>query len=160
MRILTCIAAVALLVQNPVFAQATGQAVTIVSKTQAVKEVVDAKGAKKRSLVDPTTVVPGQPLVFWLTYKNGGKVPATSFVINNPIPKSVDFTGFGEKSEWGVASVDGGKTFAPLATLKVMGADKKLRAATPKDVTNVRWIFAKPIAAGASGTVSFYGVVQ
>jgi uncharacterized repeat protein (TIGR01451 family) len=158
MRILTLLTALS--IPAMAVAQTAPQAVSLVSKTQAVKEVVDAKGTKKRSLVDPTTVLPGQPLVFWLTYKNNGKTPATSFVINNPIPKSVDFTAFGEKSDWGLASVDGGKTFAPLATLKVTGTDNKPRAALPSDVTNLRWVFSKPIAAGAGGTISFYGVVE
>jgi hypothetical protein len=134
--------------------------VSIVSKTQAVKETIDAKGVKRRILIDPTTVVPGQPIVIWLSYKNGSKLPVGNFVINNPIAKGLDFTGYGEKSDWGIASVDGGKTFAPLATLKVVGADKKTRLATPADVTHLRWAFAKPIAAGAGGTISFYAVVE
>jgi hypothetical protein len=134
--------------------------VSLVSKTQAVKETIDAKGVKKRVLIDPTTVVPGQPIVIWLSYKNSSKLPAANFIINNPIAKGLDFTGFGEKSDWGLASVDGGKTFAPLAALKVVGADKKTRLATPADVTHLRWAFAKPIAPGAGGTISFYAVVE
>jgi uncharacterized repeat protein (TIGR01451 family) len=151
-----------LILATPVAANAqTAQPnVTIVSRTQAVKEITDAKGAKKRTLVDVSTVLPGQPLVIWLTYKNTGKASATQFVINNPIPKSTDFTSFGENSGWGLVSVDGGKTFGALATAKVVGADKKTRPATTTDVTHLRWALAKPLAPGQSGTVSFYAVVE
>jgi hypothetical protein len=134
--------------------------VLLESKIQAVVETTDAKGAKKRVLVEPKKVLPGQPLVVWLTYKNNTKKPATNFTINNPIPANVDFTGFGASSEWGVVSIDGGKTFGKLATMKVTKADKTVRGAIPQDVTHVRWSFDKPIAPGAGGTVSFYGMVE
>lgn len=159
MRFQYVIPALLLAFPSALMAQAA-PTVSLASKTQAVKDVVDASGKKKRTLVDPTTVLPGQPLVIWLTYKNNGKQPATNFVINNPISKGLDFTGFGEKSDWGIVSVDGGKTFGPLATLKVMGPDKKPRAAIPADVTNLRWTFTKPIAAGTGGMISFYAVVE
>jgi uncharacterized repeat protein (TIGR01451 family) len=151
--------AAALSVASAATAQ-TAPTVSLVSKTQVVVTVTDAKGNKKRSLVDPKTVVPGQPIVIWLTYKNNGKAPATSFVINNPVPKGLDFTSFGDNSDWGMASADGGKSFGALASLKVTGVDKKSRPATPADVTHLRWTFAKPIAPGAGGTISFYAVVE
>jgi hypothetical protein len=103
-------------------------------------------------------VLPGEALVFMLEYKNGGAKPATGFEINNPIPSAVQFTGV--EQPWAVVSVDNGKTFGPIATLKVKAADGKLRAATFDDVTHVRWKFATPIPAGAAGRVSFYGIVK
>ena len=134
--------------------------VTVTSSIQAVKEVTDAKGVKTRTLVAPTTVIPATPIVVWINYKNAGATPVSNFVINNPVPNGVHFTGLGENSGWGVVSVDGGKSFGALATLKVTNADKSVRAAIPQDVTHVRWTFAKPIAANGSGTLSFYAVVK
>ncbi len=142
------------------FAQAAPSPVSIVSKVEAVTFVTDAKGVKKRVLVEPKVVTPGQPLVVWITYRNNGKAPATAFVINNKVPNNTDFTGFGEGSGWGAVSVDGGKTFGPLATMKIAGKDGKPRAASVKDATHLRWTFAKPIPAGTGGMLSFYGVVQ
>jgi hypothetical protein len=136
------------------------QQVSLVSKTQVVETITDANGNKKRILTEPKTVVPGQPIVIWLSYKNNGKTSAALFVINNPVPKGLDFTGFGENSGWGIASVDGGKTFGALASLTVPGPDKKVRPATLADVTHLRWAFAKSIAPAASGTLSFYAVVE
>jgi uncharacterized repeat protein (TIGR01451 family) len=161
MRISTLFLGAALAVSLPasVYAQAQ-QAVAISSKVQVVREVKDAKGIVKRILAEPTKVVPGDPLVFWITYKNNGARPATSFVVNNPLPKAVAFTALGENSGWGVVSIDGGQTFGPLATMKVTRQDKSSRPATPADVTNVRWLFAKPIPPGTGGTLSFYGVIK
>lgn len=136
------------------------QAVAITSNIQAVKEVTDAKGVKKRTLVDPTTVIPGTPLVVWINYRNSSAASVTGFVINNPVPSAIDFTALGENSEWGVVSVDGGKTFGALATLKVLGGDRKPRPAIPQDVTHVRWTFAKPIPGNSGGQLSFYAMVK
>ncbi len=160
MRIPYLVSAFTLAIPGALIAQTAAAPVSLVSKTQAVKETIDAKGVRKRILVDPTTVIPGQPIVIWLSYKNSSKQPVANFVINNPIAKGLDFTGFGDKSDWGMASVDGGKTFALLPTLKVIGADKKPRAAIAADVSNLRWTFTKPIAPGSGGTISFYAVVQ
>lgn len=136
------------------------QAVAITSNIQAVKEVTDAKGVKKRILVDPTTVIPGTPLVVWINYRNASAAPVTGFVINNPVPAAIDFTALGENSGWGVVSVDGGKTFGALASLKVSSGDRVLRAAIPQDVTHVRWTFTKPIPANSGGQLSFYAIVK
>lgn len=107
---------------------------------------------------EPKLVTPGDKLVFDLSYRNGGAQPATGFVITNPIPPAVAFTG--TDSPGAVFSVDGGKSWGPLASLRVPTADGKTRAAVPADVTHVRWTFAKAIPAGTAGQVSFRGVVK
>jgi hypothetical protein len=124
----------------------------------AVKVITDAKGTKRNTLVAPTSVLPGTPLVISVTYKNGGARAATGFVINNPVSKGVTFTGVAET--WAVVSIDGGKTFGALTALKGKNADGTSRAAVPQDVTAIRWTIPQPIAPGASGKVSFYAVVR
>jgi uncharacterized repeat protein (TIGR01451 family) len=106
----------------------------------------------------PKVVTPGDRLVFEIAYQNKGTQPATGFSITNPIPESVAFAG-GE-TEGAVVSVDGGKTWGALASLKVPGADGKARPATQADVTHVRWAFSRAIPAGASGRTTFRGVVK
>jgi hypothetical protein len=56
--------------------------------------------------------------------------------------------------------VDGGKTWGPLASLKVALADGSSRAALASDVTHIRWSLGRPIAAGSGGELSFRGVVE
>ncbi|HMJ93183.1 MAG TPA: hypothetical protein VK472_03690 [Allosphingosinicella sp.] len=117
-----------------------------------------ADGSSKVVREEPSVVTPGDNLVFLLSYRNGGAQPATGFVVTNPIPASVAFTG-GE-SDGAIVSIDGGKSWGPLASLKVANADGSMRAATPDDVTHIRWSFAQPIAAGRAGQLSFRGVVK
>jgi hypothetical protein len=96
--------------------------------------------------------------VFVHSYRNGGKVPATNFAMTNPMPTGVGYLGSDDASA--TVSVDGGKTFGPLATAKVRGADGKPRAATPGDVTHVRWVLNSAIPVGSTGKFSFRGIVK
>lgn len=141
-------------------AAAAQENVALSSKVYVARSVTDANGKKSNQLFDPdkSAVLPGEPLVVMINYKNNGRQPATAFVINNPIPAAVSFTGVEEP--WATVSVDGGKTFGPLASLKVPRGDGTLRPAIHADVTAVRWKFAQAIAPGAAGRVSFYGTVK
>ncbi len=132
--------------------------VSLVSKVFVVRQVADAQGKKKNTLFPPERVVPGDPVAIVLEYKNPGPKPATAFIINNKVPAAVNYTGV--EQAWAVVSVDSGKSFGALATLKVVSADGTSRAALPSDVTNVRWKFAQPIPASGTGRVSFFGVVK
>ena len=118
----------------------------------------DASGNPHRVLEEPNAVAPGDKLLFTLDYRNGSAKPAVAFVVTDPIPPAVSFAG-GESSN-AVMSVDGGKTFAPLASLSVVAADGKRRPAQAADVTHIRWNFAAPIPAGAGGALHFKGVVK
>ncbi len=146
----------ALAVPTTLFAQA--QSVALNSKAFVVKQVPDGPGKTKNTLVVPERVLPGEALVFMLEYKNTGAKPATAFVINNPIPANVIYTGV--EQPWAVVSVDGGKTFGALATLKVAKGDGTMRAALPTDVNMVRWKFAQPIPAAGEGRVMFFAMVK
>lgn len=133
-------------------------AVALKSTVFVARAVTDPQGNKKNQLFAPERVLPGEALVVILEYKNNGAKPAANFVINNPIPSAISYTGV--EQPWAVVSVDGGKIYAPLATLKVAKPDGTMRAANPNDVTHLRWKFAQPIPGGASGRVMFYGTVK
>ena len=133
-------------------------AVALKSTVFVARAVTDAQGNKKNQLVPPDRVLPGEALVIMLEYRNGGAKPAANFVINNPIPGAISYTGV--EQPWAVVSVDGGKTYGPMATLKIARPDGTMRAALPSDVTHLRWKFAQPIPSGATGRVMFYGIVK
>ena len=141
---------------------ATGQQapapVSIKSTGFVVKQETDAAGKSHNVLKALNRVLPGDVVVFALDYRNGGSKPVANFVINNPVPAAVTFTGTEER--WAVVSVDGGKSFGPLVTLKIPKGDGTLRAAVAADVTAIRWTVPQPIPVGASGKVQFYGVVK
>jgi uncharacterized repeat protein (TIGR01451 family) len=149
------LAALALSLATPALAQ---QNVALSSKAFVVKQVPDGPGKTKNTLAAPERVLPGEALVFTLEYKNNGAAPATAFVINNPIPANVIYTGV--EQPWADVSVDGGKSYGKLAALKLAKGDGTMRAALPSDVTHVRWKFAQSIAPAASGRVMYFGMVK
>lgn len=127
------------------------------SSTAKVEKTTIVNGREQVVLSDPTNVVPGDKLIFQTNYKNGGSQAATQFVVTNPVPAAVAWTG--DATPGAVESVDGGRTYAPLAQLKVRGANGVLRAAQPSDVTHIRWTLAS-IAPGAAGLVKYRGMVR
>jgi uncharacterized repeat protein (TIGR01451 family) len=132
--------------------------VQLTSKVLVERVVKDDKGEDKLVLEEPKVVTPGEKLVFALNYKNVGTEPAQDFVITNPIPNAVSYSG-GE-ADGSVVSVDGGTTWGALASLTVAGTDGQRRAAQPSDVTHVRWAFPQPIPVGAEGKLTFRGTVK
>lgn len=132
--------------------------VSLTSKVlvERVKPGPDGKPVTVRE--EPGVVTPGDRLVVLLSYRNGGTQPATGFTLTNPIPAAVAFAGTDDRSA--AVSVDGGKSWGPLASLKVVAADGTSRPAVAADVTHIRWSFGRPIAAGTGGELSFRGTVE
>jgi uncharacterized repeat protein (TIGR01451 family) len=139
-------------------AAAAANAVSLSSQVFVERPVKQADGSTRVERQAPDVVTPGDRLVFVLSYSNGGAEPASGFVVTDPIPGSVVFAG-GE-SEGALVSVDGGKSWGALAALRIANADGTFRPAQAADVTHIRWTFGRPIAAGASGQLSFRGVVK
>ncbi len=117
-----------------------------------------ADGKKAVVLAQPTTVLPGDNLVFVVKYKNVGDSPASDFSVTNPMPRAVRYAGSSDGQE--VVSVDGGKSWGNLATTKVTNADGTQRAANFADVTHIKWILKQTLAPGEGGKLIFRGVVK
>lgn len=81
---------------------------------------------------------------------------AAGLAIVQPVPAVLRFAG--ARGERLSLSVDGGRTFGPLAALAVSEADGGERAAGPADVTHVRW--AAPPMPVARALFSFRAVVR
>ncbi len=124
-----------------------------------VERVTTAEdGSRKTALEKPNIVVPGDSLVFVLNYRNSGSAPANQFVITNPLPSAVQYQRSGD--DGAVVSVDGGKSWGTLDTLRVRDDDGTQRSASDADVTHVRWSFSQPIPAGGTGKILFRGKVK
>lgn len=141
----------------PIAAHAANE-VSLTSAVFVEKAVPQPNGTTRVVLQEPKVVVPGDRLVFVLAYKNMGSKPATDFVVTNPMPGQVAFQGTADAGA--VVSTDGGRSWGPLATLKVRKADGTFRPALPEDVTHVRWAMRSPIPVGQAGKLSFRGVVK
>lgn len=137
---------------------AAANRVSLNSSVFVEKTVTDESGRSRVVLVAPELVAPGDRLVFILAYRNLGQTPASNFVVTNPLPAAVAFQGTPDQAA--EVSVDGGRSWGPLATLRIRDRDGQLRSARPEDVTHVRWAMKRPIAAGAQGRVSFRGIVR
>lgn len=119
-----------------------------------VESFVTAKdGTMDRQLKPAATVVPGDRLVYVISYRNNGKKPSSDVVVTNPISPTVEF--IGEETAGAEMSIDGGKTYGQLAQMRVRNPDGTQRAARRSDVTHLRWRVAGAVAPGASGQVSF-----
>lgn len=150
------------------WAQTANQAapsVTLRSDVKIERTERDASGNATTKLFTPkdVAVVPGDNIVFTLLVNNATSQPAVGFKATNPMPAAVRFASVSE--DWADVSIDGGKTWGKLVDLKVKANDATgtavvERAATPEDVTHVRWVFTDAIAPGATRTVSYRGVVK
>lgn len=138
--------------------------VQLTSEAFIERTEVAADGTEKTVTKRPqdVIVIPGDRVLFKLAYSNRGSEAATDFRAVNPMPAPVRFVSAAE--DWADVSVDGGKSWGKLEILTVAAtnADGSVtsRAATPEDVTHVRWVFAAPIAPGAAGTLSYRGVIK
>jgi uncharacterized repeat protein (TIGR01451 family) len=122
-----------------------------------VEKTAMVDGRQQTVLKAPDTVVPGDRLLFQTNYRNTGAKAADHFVVTNPVPASVAYAG--ESSAGAEMSVDGGKHYGELATLRVTTPDGQSRPARPEDVTNLRWTLAS-IAPGTQGTLKYRGMVR
>jgi len=132
--------------------------VSLVSKVFVERLETTPEGRSVTTRAEPDVVIPGDRLVFVLSYRNGGAEPATDLVLTNPVPDSVVFSGTDDPSA--VVSVDGGKTWGALVSLTVAGTDGVSRPAEAADVTHIRWSLDRPVPSGAAGELSFRGLVK
>ena len=126
-------------------------------KTVVQKEEVsvDDTGARKTELVAAETVVPGDEVVYTVSFANVSEEPAENVVITNPLPAQltyVDGSAFGPGAEVQF-SVDG-ENFAPADKLSV-SEDGFDRPARNEDFTHIRWVMDGDIAPGEHGMAQF-----
>jgi uncharacterized repeat protein (TIGR01451 family) len=142
-----------------------GGGVQLVNTAQ--KEIeVDEAGRKVRRLVEPGKMIPGDEVVYTISYLNKGARPAERVVVVNPVPQHTKFRpGSVEGANTEVAySADGGKTYAAPDKLQVAARDAKggpvTRLAVASDITHIRWTLKEPLPPGANGYVRFRAVIE
>jgi len=123
---------------------------------------VNDEGESETRLVPAEVVIPGESVIYTITFRNIGGEPADNVVITNPIAEDlmyVDGSAFGPGMAI-IFSVDGGNTFANADELTVVGQDGEVRDAAAGDFTHVRWVMQNDLAAGAQGTARFAATLQ
>lgn len=158
MKILTSIALIAL----SAVAAAEGQAHLAVQTTvQKEQMVVNENGEAETRLVPAEVVVPGESVIYTITFKNVSAEPADNVVITNPIAEDlmyVEGSAFGPGMDL-LFSVDGGVTFAAADELSVIESGE-VRGAEPGDFTHVRWVLKNDLEVGAQGMARFAAVLE
>lgn len=131
--------------------------------TMVQKEVVveDENGETTTQLVEAQSVVPGEKVVYTITFRNVGDAAAENVVITNPISESLTYVaGSASNDTMQVEfSVDGGKTFAGADELRIVDNGVE-RPATTQEYTHVRWVMRSELEVGAEGSASFAAVLQ
>ncbi len=131
---------------------------SIVQK-QIVIETDD--GATETQLVAANNVVPGDTVVYTITFQNVGDAPADDVVITNEIAEELEYVpGSATNGSMRIEfSADGGQTFGLASELTIV-ADGVERPATTTDYTHVRWVMQTELEVGGTGTASFAAVIE
>jgi uncharacterized repeat protein (TIGR01451 family) len=132
---------------------------TVVEK---VVEVKQGDGATKTDLVPVDVALPGDEVVYTVSFSNVSKQAADNIRITNPIPSEMRYlanTAFGPGSDV-LYSVDGGLTYGAPKELTVKADDGSKRVADAADYTHIRWVLKAPLDAGAKGFARFRAVVR
>jgi hypothetical protein len=131
--------------------------VAVVNEIFVEKTVPAAPGKTRAVLVAAKSGPPGSKLVFSTTYRNQSKLPIRGIVLNSPALDNLLFDGLLGPGE---VSIDGGKTWGALTTLKVRTANGGVRPAQNVDVTHVRMVVPGVAGPGSSGKLSYRVIVK
>lgn len=153
---------IAIIAATSIMTSVSASALT--AKQSVEKEVVVQMPDGTESLTrEPASmVVPGERVVYTLSFTNDDAAPATDLVLTMPVPSEIKFMD-GSASQDGarvVYSADGGQTFANRAGLRVVGIDGNTRSASSEDITHIRWTVAGPVGVGETGTLSYKGILK
>ena len=133
----------------------------VTTTVQKQEVTVNDSGEAETRLVAADTVVPGESVVYTITFQNISDEPAANVVITNPISEDLTYV---DGSAFGPGTViqfstDGGQNFAAADELTVID-DGVSRPAGPDDFTHIRWVMQNELAVGAQGTARFTAVLK
>lgn len=137
-------------------AQAEEGKLEIKTVVQKEEQVTDANGKTTVQLVAVESVVPGEEVIYTVSYTNISDEKTDNIVITNPIPAQLTYvqgSAFGPGTQI-TFSVDGGKTFGSPETLLVNDNGLE-RSATAEDFTNIRWQVTGELNSGDRGFARF-----
>jgi uncharacterized repeat protein (TIGR01451 family) len=149
-----------LLLGQPAAAQEQGS-LNVTTTVQKEEVIVNDAGETETRLVAANTVVPGETVIYTISFQNIGDEPAGNVVISNPIAETLTYV---DGSAFGPGmllqfSVDDGQNFATEDALTVAD-DGESRPAGPDDFTHIRWVMQNELAVGAMATTRFTAVLK
>lgn len=133
----------------------------IMTTVQKEEVTLTETGEREVRLVEATSVVPGDSVIYTITFRNISDEPADNVVITNPVPENltyIDGSAFGPGTVIEF-SVDGGQTYGPAGELTLPN-NGGVRAAAAEDFTHLRWVMQNELGAGSQATASFRAVLN
>jgi uncharacterized repeat protein (TIGR01451 family) len=122
------------------------------------KTTVGADGVSQTRRLPAGRVIPGDQVVYVITFVNDAAKPADRVVITNPVPAGLAYAGPAEGAA-PLVSADGA-TFAPLPQLTLRQAGGVVAAAKPSDVTQLRWTLPAAVPAGGEARLSYRATLK
>lgn len=135
--------------------------IEVLTTVQKEVTVTSDDGNEETQLIAADSVVPGERVVYTISFRNVGQAPAENVVITNPIAQTLTYvagSAAGEDLEVQF-SVDGGQSFARAAELRVLDNGTE-RPATTIDYTHVRWVMHSELEVGGEGQARFAAVLE
>lgn len=156
----TTLLATAVFMNAQAYAQEQGH-LNVTTTVQKEQVTLTDNGEREVQLVEATSVVPGDNVIYTITFRNVSEEPAENVVITNPVPDNltyIDGSAFGPGTVIEF-SVDGGQTYGAADELKVPN-NGGVRAARAEDFTHLRWVLQNDLAAGSQAFASFRAVLN
>lgn len=132
---------------------------SIVLTNKVFKQVIkkDKDGNTIYDYIEPKTALPGDVMLYTISFENIGSDPAEGIVINDPIPNNSKYrmdSAVGKNTAI-TFSIDGGKNFGNPDDLVVKDKNGKEWKAKPESYTHIRWVYNKSLMPGEKSEVSF-----
>ena len=122
---------------------------------------IDSSGVERTRLVPVATALPGDEIIYTITFTNIGTEAAEHVVITNPVPEHmryVDRSAIGAGSDISF-SVDGGNSYGSPQELFVADGEGKQRPAQAEDYTHIRWQLLNDAEPSSKGFARFSAVL-
>jgi uncharacterized repeat protein (TIGR01451 family) len=123
---------------------------------------IDSSGVERSRLVPVSTALPGDEIIYTITFTNIGATAAENVVITNPVPEHtryVDRSAVGARTDISF-SVDGGNFYGSPQELVVADGEGKQRPAQAEDYTHIRWQLLSDAEPGSTGFARFSAVLE
>jgi uncharacterized repeat protein (TIGR01451 family) len=132
----------------------------VLTKSSIFVERIEPQGsgARRVRLEPARQVSPGERLIYVVEYRNTGKRPVEGFTVTNPLPRTVRLDETVDGSE--IVSIDGGRNWGVLSSLRVSLGEGSWRPANPDDVTHLRWRVGDRLMQGETRRVTFRAIVR
>ncbi len=123
---------------------------------------IDNSGVERTRFVPVATALPGDEIMYTITFTNIGPEAAGNIVITNPVPEHMSYV---DRSAAGAGSdisfsVDGGNSYGSPQELFVADGEGNQRPAQAEDYTHIRWQLLSDAQPGSTGSAQFSAVLQ